>query len=426
VTYSRQNKLARAQILQQQHRHGDAVNELRQHLGAEPHDAVAHAMLAVSLLETKQPKDATAAAQQAVGLSPDLPYAHYALAYVLYKRNWLDEARDAAAEAIRLESFNPNHFALLSAIEMERRNWPAALEHAGGALQIDPDHDWAINLRAMALVKLGRRDEASRTMSGALSRDPENAYSHANQGWTLLHRGDHRQARVHFREALRLDPTLDWARQGMVESLKSGFPPYKLLLLFWLWMARISHKAQWGVILGAWLGYQVIKNVARQNPAAAIYLWPIMIAYVAFVLMTWLAYPLLNLMLRLHPDGRYALSRQQVMQSNIIGILLAIFFTSLGLFVATTAVGFLTLMFVSGLLVFPVAALFGAPAGWPRHLMLAVTIGLGLVGIAAVALVFATGEDGGRAFGGLFAIFILGVILSQIAANALPMFRPKQ
>src|SRR5687768_3705193 len=238
MTYSQQNKIARAQLLQQQRRHADAVNELRQHLGIEPHDAVAHAMLAVSLMELNQHKEATASAQQAVGLSPDMPYAHYVLAFVLYKREWLDEAKQAAEEALRLESFNPNHFALLAGIEFQRRNWPAALDHANSAMQIDPDHSWATNLRAAALVKLGRRDEAARTIGDALAKDPEDPDTHANQGWTLLHQGDHRRARVHFREALRLDPTNTWAKQGMVEALKSGFWPYKLVLHFWLWMAR--------------------------------------------------------------------------------------------------------------------------------------------------------------------------------------------
>jgi Flp pilus assembly protein TadD len=427
VSHAQRNNLARAQILQQQRRHADAANELRQALTGDPHDAVAHAMLAVSLLELDQLKEATAEAQHAVGLAPDEPFAHYALAFVLFKRGWLDEARNAAAEAVRLESFNPNHFALLSAIEMERRNWPAALEHAEDALEIDPDHDWATNLRAMALVKLGRRDEAELAMGDALARDPENAYSHANQGWTLLHRGDHKAARVHFREALRLDPTMDWARAGMVESLKSGFPPYRYLLLFWLWMARLSGRAQWGVILGAWFGYQVVKNIARQNPAAATFLWPVMIVYVAFVVMTWLAYPLLNLMLRLHRDGRYALSREQVIQSNVIGILLAIFLLAIALLVGTGIEQFILLMAVSGLLVMPVAALFAAPKGWPRNVMLGVTIALAAIGSVAVTLAFTIDpNDEGKGWGPLFGLFILGIVASQIAANALPMFRPKQ
>ena len=59
VSYSQQHKLARAQLLQQQRRHDDAANELRQVLAADPHDAIAHAMLAISLLELNLLKDVT-------------------------------------------------------------------------------------------------------------------------------------------------------------------------------------------------------------------------------------------------------------------------------------------------------------------------------------------------------------------------------
>jgi len=383
-------------------------------------------MLAISLLELNQPKDATAEAQQAVGLAPDLAYAHYALAFVLFKRNWLDEAKAAAAEAVRLESFNPNHFSLLAAIELELRNWPTALEHADHALQIDPENPWATNLRAMALVKLGRRDEAARTMGDALARDPENATSHANQGWTLLHRGDHRQARIHFREALRLDPTLDWAKAGMVESLKSGFWPYKALLLFWLWMARLSGRAQWGVIIGGWIGSRIIRTIAQNNPAAGKFLWPIFYCYVAFALATWLAYPLLNLLLRLHPDGKYALSREQLWQANLVGLLLASVIASLGLFLKTQIDGLLAVAAVSGLLIFPVVTLFTAPRGWPRWLMLGVTCVLALIGAGLIAIAFMHPDGGEPVFNTLLSVFLLGVVFSQIAVNALPMFRPKQ
>jgi hypothetical protein len=58
--------------------------------------------------------------------------------------------------------------------------------------------------------------------------------------------------------------------------------------------------------------------------------------------------------------------------------------------------------------------------------MIGVASVLALIGAATVAIVFAQGEEGGRAFGGLFGLFLLGVIFSQIAANALPMFKPKQ
>ena len=55
----------------------------------------------------------------------------------------------------------------------------------------------------------------------ALGRNPENAHTNANQGWSLLHGGQPGKALEHFREALRLDPDLEFARAGMVEALKA-------------------------------------------------------------------------------------------------------------------------------------------------------------------------------------------------------------
>ncbi len=60
----------------------------------------------------------------------------------------------------------------------------------------------------------------TQTLGSALANDPENALTHANQGWALLHRGDHERALEHFREALRIDPELEWAR-GRASSRRS-------------------------------------------------------------------------------------------------------------------------------------------------------------------------------------------------------------
>src|SRR5581483_7555851 len=126
-----------------------------------------------------------------------------------------------------------------------------------------------------ALVKLGRKTEAASTIDGALQRDPENARSHANQGWTYLHRGEPKLAMVHFREALRIDPTLDWARAGMVEALKAHNVIYRWVLRYFLFMSRLNKQARWGILIGGYIGYRVALNVAQTNPTLAPYLWPI-------------------------------------------------------------------------------------------------------------------------------------------------------
>jgi tetratricopeptide (TPR) repeat protein len=420
----------RAMILQQQHRYADAANELRQVLASDPHDAIAHAMLALCLFEQEKLKEATAEAQEAVGLAPDLPLAHYALGFVLFKRNWLDEALTSAREACQLDSFEPNHFALIAAIEMERRNWPGALDQAGNALAIDPDHTWATNLRAMALVKLGRRSEAAATMGEALSRDPENAISHANQGWTMLNAGDHRQAMIHFREALRLDPTQGWAKAGMVEALKSSFFLYRWLLMFFLWMGRLSSRAQWGVVIGAWFAYQVLRNVANRNPSLAPFLWPILWTYIAFVAMTWLAYPLFNLVLRLHRYGRYALAREQILGANSIGLVLALALTFLGVGLWRGNEMLIVAALHCALLIIPVAGAFTCPAGWPRNVMLAAAGLLALVSVAYLVLsqraVARNDEPALDDLTPLLFLFMFGILASSFATNALAKVKPRQ
>src|SRR5262245_42168921 len=220
----------RAWLLFQQSRYDLAEAELAQVLAADPDDAAAHALRALCLNHRNKHVEATEAAERAIALAPGMALAHYALAMALLSRERLADAEKAAAMAIECEPENANHFSLLSLIRFNRRDWTGALEAADQGLQIDAEHSGCINARAMALGKLGRREEASEAIKGALARDPEDAFSHANEGWTALHASNPRKALEHFREALRLNPELDWARLGMVEALKARHLIYRLML----------------------------------------------------------------------------------------------------------------------------------------------------------------------------------------------------
>src|SRR5262249_28741674 len=128
----------------------------------------------------------------------------------------------------------------------------------------------------------------------------------------------------HFREALRIDPTLDWARAGMVEALKARHLVYRLMLSFFLWSGRLGRKMQWVLILGIFFGQRVLHDLAKNNPALAPFIDPIVYALFGFVLLTWTASPLFNLMLRFNRFGRLALSREQVVASNWLAACLLI------------------------------------------------------------------------------------------------------
>jgi tetratricopeptide (TPR) repeat protein len=373
-------------VLYQQGRHDLADREFRRALAEDPDNPSAHAFLALCLTDQDRHDEALHEAGEAVRLDPDMALCHYVRGRALLDLDRPREAEAAALEAIRLDPDDADYPGLLAAVELSRGRWPAALEAAERGLALDPENAWCANLRAMALVQLGRRDEAAGTLGSALERDPENALTHANQGWALLHRGDHEGALVHFREALRIDPELEWARAGIVEALKARYLVYRLMLRFALWMGRQSTAAQWIILLAFVFGRKALTNIARANPTLAPFIWPVLVLTFAFLVLTWIASPLFDLLLRFNRFGRLALSREQRTASSWIGgcFLLAVS-CSLAYVLARSTVGFAGMVYF-GLLLMPLSATFGQEHRNPRRLMAAYTAVVAALGLPIMSL----------------------------------------
>jgi Tfp pilus assembly protein PilF len=385
--------LDRAMLLLNQSRFELAEAELRRSLADDPDNPLGHAFLAVCLAERKDKAAAQEEARLAIHLAPDLPFAHYVLAKILFQQDRHDEAEASAREAIRLDPSDADAFALLAAIRFDRRQWKEALAAAEEGLSRDAEHLDCANLRAMALVKLNRPRDAFETIEGALARDPENALSHANRGWTSLEQGDHAAALGSFREALRIDPELEWARMGMVEALKARHLLYRLMLRYFLWMSKQSRSSQWILILGLVVGRRALRMLAEAVPALRPVVVPVLVLLFVFVYLTWVADPLFNLLLRLNRFGKYALSREQRVASNWVGACALGAMASLaawGGFWATGSslrlLGFAGTVYFAALIL-PVAGTFAVPSGTPRALMALYTMALAAIGPACVALV---------------------------------------
>lgn len=424
-------QLQRALVLQEQGRHELAEQALRQHLVQSPSDGFGHALLAISLLEQERLDDAAACARDAVANAPDQAFPHYALARVFWNQNREAEAATAIQEAIRLEPTDADYHGVHAGIELDRRQWQPALNAAELGLQFDPEHTACNNLRAMALVKLGRQAEAGATIERTLARNPDDGFSHANQGWTFLEQGRPREAMTHFRESLRLDPTNEWARAGLVEGLKAGNPLYAVMLKYFLWMQKLPDNARWGVIVGGYVANRVAGAVSESNPGLAPWLLPFRILYVVFVVFTWLAYPLFNLLLFLHPLGRHALDDEQRTQARWVGLCLGLGLASLLAWLGSGRnADYLVPALVFGLLAIPTAAIHGCQAGWPRFTMLGLTLAMVAMGLIAVAVLSVLHPPKSSPLGALgmscFGLYCVAIFLSQWIANWLSQQRPKK
>jgi tetratricopeptide (TPR) repeat protein len=406
----------RGVVLYGQNRYDLADREFRQSLAEEPDRAAAHAYLALCMSHLDKPAEALIEADEAIRLDPDESIHHYARGRALLDLDRYREAETSAQKAVELEPFSADNFALLASIEGGRRHWAEALETATHGLEIDAEHLGCLNLRAMALVQLGRNDEAAHTLGSALADDPENAVTHANQGWNLLHQGNHEKALEHFREALRLDPELEWARVGIIESLKARHLIYRLMLRFFLWMGRQSGIAQWGVILAFVFGRGLLAELAAKYPAIAPWTTPILTLSFGFVLLTWTSSSVFNFLLQFNRFGRLALTREEKIEANVIGL----FFMAAGaLFLSNTLfqndASFLPMVFF-GLMLIPLAVTFKQPAGRPRLLMTAYTVVVAAMFVPVMSLILfgASSPFGGvKSSINLFQYFLYGAMFSS-------------
>ncbi len=410
--------LARARLLIGQRRWQLAEQELRLALAESPNESAAHALLAVCLSERKDYAAATAEAEVAVHLAPDDAYPHYVLSIVLFRRNCFADAEVAIREALRIDPFEPEYFGWLAQTCFAQRRWDDTLHAAEEGLALDGEQATCINLRAMALVKLGRAEAAGLAIQSALERNPENAYSHANLGWVLLEQRQPQPALEHFREALRIDPDLDWARRGMIEAMKARFLLYRWMLAFFLRMNRLSSSGQSYVVIGGFIAYRLLVSVADANPALAPWLTPLIVAYIAFAVLTWLAVPLFNFALRLSRFGRLALSREEIRTSDLVGCSLLGTVILIVAFLIFDRSYLLLGSLMCGLMAIPFSRIYDCDVGWPRTTIVICTWGLVVVAALAV-LLLVVGE---HRFVGDVGDFFLGLGMMAFYGFAGAMF----
>lgn len=414
--------LQRAMVLLDQSRHDLAETELRQVLVGDPQSPLAHALLSQCMLERQELDGATKEAEAAIRSAPDWPFAHATLARVLINRQHFDDALLSAEEALRLDPADADNYALLAMIQIDRRDWSTALAASEQGLEYDAEHVGCNNARAMALTKLGRNDEAGATLAATLHRDPQDAFSHANVGWNALHERDYQKALEHFREALRLDPNMEFAKAGMVEALKARNPVYGLMLRYFLFMERLSGRAQWGIILGLYFAFRFLSNLAVDKPQWRHWIQPLLIAYVAFAVMTWIAGPMFNLLLRLNRYGRHALSADQRRGANLVGVVFLPALVCLVWWLCDDDAHFAFLGTIYfGPLLLPVSAIFNCDSGWPRWCMAAYTLALA----SLLPLSFPLGAMDRQLIQLCFLGHLWGCFLSGLVANGLMMVRAK-
>jgi tetratricopeptide (TPR) repeat protein len=310
----------RSQLLINQGRYDLAEKELRQLLSVEPDYASAHGLLAVCLSEKKQHEAALKEISQAIALSPSYSGFHYIHAGILRDQNALDAAKKAILEALRLDPEDADCHARLATIQYDQHKYTEALKSAEQGLKVDAEHVWSMNMSLLALIELGRIAEAEAEVNGTLAVAPDHPFPHTVKGWVMLHQNKHAEAMESFKEALRLKPSGEWARQGLLESLKARNGFYRLILQLDLWRSRLTTGQRFALL-------------------ALVILPQTRALFLLLVLLIGLTKFFFTFLLWFDPSGRLALSPKEIATNKWVLAIFGAFCPGILLFLVTQQVG---------------------------------------------------------------------------------------
>jgi tetratricopeptide (TPR) repeat protein len=308
-------QILRGLQLKQLGRFADAATAFKEALAQEPNDAFAlHQLAGCQWRLAELRKEALQTIDQAIALEPNDAQHHVLRAFILCALDRPKEALDSTRMALALDPNDSYAHTAESQAHLQMEKWPLAEQSARQALGFDADNSGAANQLAQALRMQNKQAENAAHLAGMLARDPEDAFTHANAGWAALQRGVHREAEVHFREALRIDPDFEYAREGLLTSFRARSPLYRAYLKYSFAMARLNRGARWAVILGLYFGVKI----ARGLPGGYV----LMALYFLFVLWVWVARPVGNAMLLFDRFARYALRpREKIEAAAVAGCL---------------------------------------------------------------------------------------------------------
>lgn len=333
-------------------RFAEAIKSFKKQLSIEPDDFFSKYYLALCYLNIDDFNKAEELVKSILATNPDFSNAHYLNSILSYNNDKLDEAIKHIDIAISIDPYDADFFGHKALIFLAKKQYKTALKNADEGLKIDAKNLHCLNTRTQALTKLKRKEEAFETLQNTLSDNPEDNFTHANAGWTNLEIGNHKEAKNHFKEALSRDPNDEYARQGMVQAIKSKNIFYRGFLKYAFWIEKQSKSNQWFIIIGIYLAYR-FSHILLKNSSLSFLVPILVIAYMLFVFGSWLINPISNAILLFNNYGKYLLDRKDKESGIILLSLLSISLISIILFYTLANQTFLTISLTSLVAILP-------------------------------------------------------------------------
>ncbi|MGD9681303.1 MAG: tetratricopeptide repeat protein [Candidatus Obscuribacterales bacterium] len=196
-----------------------AKEQFEKVLEQDPHNAMAHAGLAMVMYNSLQSsnqnirnnqdailKNAEAECKQGLAIDPGMPEAHFTLGNVLKAQGRMDEALNEFKEASRLDPKYSEAFSGEGLIHMLKGDYADAVTAFKQAIALNSGNSTAHYGLGRTYFKQGLYDDALKELNTSLYQHPNSAPVKLTQGEVYSAQGNTVAAVQAFRECIRLKP----------------------------------------------------------------------------------------------------------------------------------------------------------------------------------------------------------------------------
>ena len=211
--------IQRGTMLLERNRFEEALPFLQQALVSDPNNGwmLSQVALCQSHIEDQR-RTAIATINAAIAAEPETAMYFGLKAIILCRINEAKMALKAADRGIALAPDDSFVYAARAQALLGLDRWQEAETAARMALTLDADDPLAANQLVQALYERRDGTETHTRVVELLANDPEDAHTHYNAGYSFLQKGDVKRSLEHFTECLRLDPSFQIAKIGMLGS----------------------------------------------------------------------------------------------------------------------------------------------------------------------------------------------------------------
>lgn len=316
--------LYKAEHLLKQKRYKEAHTEVNSYLAADPESIPALMVLIQVYLGMDQHGNADTIADQLIQRDPTDPDILFLKALTQVQLGNRKVALKFLNSALAFDPLRAQAHGMIAGIHFQDADFEKALEAANAGLSIDPQNELCLNYRSMTLLRLDRKEEHVYADQQALKSNPMNPLTHASVGYSALQKGEYDKAKDHFREALRIDPENEYARQGMLNAIRATNLYYRFFLKYAFWMEGLKPQVRWAVVIIGYLLMRTLDSYSGEMGAFKPVADLVVTLYMIFAISTWIINPVANIFLRFHSFGKYVLKDEEVRVANLSAALLCV------------------------------------------------------------------------------------------------------